>query len=57
MYIPATHPRPNHGAPAFGASVVGDRPADQAKSSLVIYVLVGVLIVAIGVLAVLLMSS
>ena len=57
MSIPGTNPGTNPGAPAFGASVVGDRPAAQPKSSIVIYILVGVLIVAIGVLAVLLMSS
>lgn len=51
MSIPGTNP----GAPvaAFGASVVGDRP----RQGVLIYVLVGVLIVAIGILAVLLMSG
>lgn len=57
MSIPGTNPGTNPGAPAFGASIVGDRPATQPKSSMVIYILVGVLIIAIGVLAVLLMSS
>ncbi|MEZ4400602.1 MAG: hypothetical protein R3B06_11320 [Kofleriaceae bacterium] len=43
-------------SPAFGASIVGDRPA-QPRSSTLIYVLVAVLIVAIGVLAFLLIAS
>ncbi len=50
-------PGTNPGVPAFGAGVVGDRPMDQPRSSAIIYVLVGVLIVAIAVLALLLLSS
>ncbi len=57
MSIPGTNPGTNPGAPAFGASVIGDRPAAPPKSSMLIYVLVGALIVAIGVLGFLLMSS
>jgi len=45
-------------SPSFGASVAGDRPALVApKSSAIIYVLVAVLLAAIGVLAFLLFSS
>ena len=57
MSIPGTNPGTNPGAPAFGASVIGDRPAAPPKSSMLIYILVGALIVAIGVLGFLLMSS
>lgn len=49
---------PGAALPAFGAGVIGDRPAlGQPRSSAIIYILVGVLIVAIGVLAFLLFAS
>jgi len=49
---------PGAAMPAFGAGVVGDRPAlAQPRSSAIIYILVGVLILAIGVLAFLLFAS
>ena len=49
----------NPGAPAFGAGVVGDRPAliQQPRSSTMIYVLVAVLLAAISVLTYLLVAS
>lgn len=48
----------NPGGPAFGASVVGDRPAMvQPRSSAMIYVLIAVLLAAISVLTFLLLSS
>jgi anti-anti-sigma regulatory factor len=54
--VPGTNP--GTPMPAFGAGIVGDRPAlAQPRSSAIIYVLVGVLIVAIGVLAFLLFAS
>ena len=44
--------------PAFGAGIIGDRPAmAQPRSSAIIYILVGVLILALGVLAFLLFAS
>ena len=46
------------GSPAFGSSIVGDRPAlVQPRSSTMIYVLVAVLLAAISVLTFLLVSS
>lgn len=54
--VPGT--APGVSMPAFGAGIVGDRPAlAQPRSSAIIYILVGVLIVAIGVLAFLLFAS
>ena len=48
----------NPSAPAFGSSIVGDRPAfAQPRSSGMIYVLVAVLLAAISVLTFLLVSS
>jgi hypothetical protein len=57
--VPGTNPGTNPGGgPAFGASVAGERPAlVQPKSSAIIYVLVAVLLAAIGVLAFLLFSG
>jgi hypothetical protein len=55
---PGTNPGANAGSPAFGAGVLGDRPAlVPPKSSAIIYVLVAVLLAAIAVLAFLLFSS
>lgn len=56
--FPAPSAVSSSGGPAFGASIVGDRnAAGQPRSSAVIYILVGVLIVAIGVLAFLLFAG
>ncbi|HVK74607.1 MAG TPA: hypothetical protein VM734_14860 [Kofleriaceae bacterium] len=59
--VPGTNPGGVAGAgvvTSFGAGVVGERPALAApKSSAIIYVLVAVLLAAIGVLAFLLFSS
>ena len=57
--VPGTNPGSNPGAATgFGGGVVGDRPAlVQPKSSAIIYVLVAVLLAAIGVLAFLLFSG
>lgn len=44
----------NASAPAFGAGVVGDRPLEQPRSSMTVYILIGILVVAIAVLAILL---
>ncbi len=55
--LPGTNPGPSS-MPAFGAGIIGDRPAmAQPRSSAIIYILVGVLILAIGVLAFLLFAS